>query len=124
MLRLGREQETVAVVDDQVGCPSFAESVVSNTLALIETGKSGVYHLTSSGKLTWADFADEIFRQTQCNARVERITSDRYPTAAKRPHYSLLDCRKAAAVEGVVIDDWSVGLAKLLHPSAGLIAAS
>jgi dTDP-4-dehydrorhamnose reductase len=123
MLRLGGERESVSVVDDQYGCPSFADSVVANTQALIAAGRNGVFNLASSGLLTWADFSEEIFRLAKLKARVDRISSDQYPTAAKRPQFSLLDSAQAAMVEGVVIEDWKKGLAKLLHPSSGLITA-
>lgn len=122
MLRLGREREVIQVVDDQIGCPSFADSVVANSLALIGARQSGTFHLTSEGRISWADFAEEIMRQAGLTARIERIGTDEYPTPAKRPYYSLLDTRKAAAITGVEIADWKAVLRRLLHPSTGLTA--
>jgi len=123
MLRLGKERDVIRVVDDQIGCPSYTESVVANTLALIDGGQNGVYHLSSKGKASWADLAEEIMRQVGLNAQIERISTSEYPTAAKRPLYSLLNTDKAASEKGIVIEDWKLGLAKLLHPSTGLIAS-
>ncbi len=123
MLRLGKEREVIRVVDDQIGCPSFTESVVANTLALIDGGHNGVYHLSSKGKVTWADLAEEIMSHVGLNTQIERISTEQYPTAAKRPHYSLLNTSKAESEIGVAIEDWKLGLAKLLHPSMGLIAS-
>ncbi len=120
MLRLGKERDVIRVVDDQIGCPSFTESVVANTLVLIEGGHCGVYHLTSKGKVSWADLAEEIMVQAGLGTKIERISTEEYLTAAKRPRYSLLNTNKALAENGVVIEDWKIGLAKLLHPSMGL----
>jgi dTDP-4-dehydrorhamnose reductase len=123
MLRLGKERDVIRVVDDQVGCPSFAESVVANSLALIQGGQTGVFHLAANGKISWADFAQEIMLQAGYETQIERITTDEYPTPAKRPYYSLLNTSKAAAESGVVIEDWKIGLSKLMHVSTGLKAS-
>lgn len=119
MLRLGKEREVVRVVDDQIGCPSFTDDVVANTLAIIDGGHNGTYHLASNGKISWADFATEIMLQAGLDAKIERISTHEYPTAAKRPYFSLLNTSKAETEKGVVIDDWKLGLRKLMHPSTG-----
>jgi dTDP-4-dehydrorhamnose reductase len=123
MLRIGKERDVIKVVDDQIGCPSFADSVVANSLALIESGHNGVYHLASKGKISWADFAQEIMLQSGLNTTIERIASEEYPTEAKRPYYSLLNTDKASNVKGVIVDDWKINLAKLLHVPSNLIGS-
>ena len=115
MLRLGKDRDVISVVDDQIGSPTFAESVVSNTIALIESGHSGVYHISSKGRISWADLAAEIMQHAGLNARIERITTDQYPTAARRPHFSLLNTARASDVPGVSIEDWKSGLSRLLQ---------
>jgi len=115
MLRLGKERDVIKVVDDQIGSPTYSESVVSNTIVLIESGHSGVYHLASKGRISWADLADEIMQHAGMNARIERITTDQYPTAARRPHFSLLNTDRASDVSGVSIEDWKTGLGRLLQ---------
>lgn len=124
MLRIGNEKDVIRVVDDQIGCPSFADSVVANTLALIDARQNGTFHLSGCGRISWADFAEEIMRQAGLQARIERISTSEYPTPAKRPYYSLLNTQKAAAIAGVEIADWKVGLRRLLHPSMGLLPAN
>lgn len=114
MLRLGEEQNRLKVVDDQFGCPSFAFDVVEKTYQLITKGKSGIYHVSCKGKITWADFADEIFRQTGLHTSVERISSDEYSFTANRPKFTLLSNRKAEKT-GFDILHWKLGLERLLE---------
>ncbi len=123
MLRLGKERDIIRVVDDQVGCPSFTDDVVANTLAIIEGGHNGTFHLASMGKISWADFAVEILQQAGIDTIVERISTEEYPTPARRPYYSLLNTSKAQTENGVVIQDWKLGLEKLLHHSTGLLSS-
>jgi len=123
MLRLSKERDVIRVVDDQIGCPSFADSVVENSIALIENGHNGVYHLASKGRVSWADFAQEVLLQAGVNTKIDRISTEDYPTAAKRPYYSLLNTDKAANEKVVVLEDWKSDLAKLMRVSIGLLTS-
>ena len=114
MLRLGEERDHLSVVDDQTGCPSFAFDVVEKTHQLIIQEKNGTYHLSCKGKLTWADFADEIFQQKKLDVHVNRISSEEYSFAAERPRFSLLSYRKAEN-SGLRILPWKKGLSQLLE---------
>ena len=114
MLRLGKERGELRIINDQIGSPTFTEEVVRNTMALITANKSGTFHLTSEGKITWFQLAKEIFELTGLKVKIDPITSAEFPTDAKRPHYSKLDTAKSEIIDGVVITNWRVGLKKLL----------
>ncbi len=104
MLRLAETCDEVAVVSDQLGRPTWAEDCASGALratgALMEGEIEGgqVFHLAGAGDATWADFAEAIFEESARRGgkrpRVRRITTADYPTAARRPANSRLDCGK------------------------------
>lgn len=114
MLRLGSEKSSLSVVDDQVGCPSFAFDVVDKTWKLIEAKKNGIFHLSSDGKITWADLAEEIFQQKKMEVAVSRISSEEFGFSADRPRFSLLSTKKATE-SGLGILNWKNGLKQLLE---------
>lgn len=114
MLRLGKERDELKVVDDQTGSPTFTENVVKNTMALIKSGQRGTFHLTSKGKVTWFDLAQEIFRIADLQVAAAPVISDEFKTDAKRPNYSKMNTAKISQVEGVVLEDWKVGLQRLI----------
>jgi len=113
MLRLASERDTVNVVDDQAGSPAYTFDVVEKTDALIRSGERGIYHISSEGKLTWADFAEEIFRISGLETAVNRISSDEYPMDAGRPAFSLLSKKKLIRA-GLRPVNWKDGLNELL----------
>ncbi len=112
MLRLATDRDAVSVVADQRGRPTsaldIADGVIDVCLEGIEAG--GVYHMCGEGEATWADLAEAAFAESARlggpSARVERIPSSAYPTPAKRPANSRLDCAKLEEVFGVVLPDW------------------
>jgi dTDP-4-dehydrorhamnose reductase len=127
MLRLAASRAEIAVVDDQVGCPTYAPHLADAVLAVAERvlahgrhqGLWGVYHAAGQGQATWCTFAREIFR---CSAKlggpaaeVKAITTADYPTAAGRPANSRLDCSKLARVFGVCLPDWREGTAQCVR---------
>lgn len=114
MLRLGSERDELSIVGDQVGCPSLAFDVVEKTFRLVKKNKKGIYHISCDGKLSWADFAEEIFRQAGGKVKIKRISSDEYPFTAKRPLFTLLSNKKTEK-EGLRILPWKNGLAQLLE---------
>ena len=113
MLRLASEREEVSVVNDQFGSPSFAGDVAEKTDALIRKNLRGIYHISSIGELTWADFAEQVFLEKGTGTIVKRISSDEYPTKAKRPAYSLL-CNKKMEKAGIKPLVWNDGLSMLM----------
>ncbi len=114
VLRLARERGQMRIVADQWGSPSFADNVVENTLALIGRQKTGVYNVTSQGLTTWHGLASAVVELAGLDAEIEAITTAEYPTAARRPAYSKLDTAKLASVQGAALEDWNVGLKRLL----------
>ncbi|MEM1104543.1 MAG: dTDP-4-dehydrorhamnose reductase [Pseudomonadota bacterium] len=120
MLRLGREKGGVRVVDDQRGAPTSAGDIASAVLAVAEKlvgddgARAGVYHYTSSGEISWADFAAAIFEEAGVAASVERIPTTEYPTPAPRPLRSSLNCEKIENVFGVCPKPWRDGLTPVI----------
>ena len=114
MLRLAETHKDIRVVDDQIGSPAFAFDVVQKSMALIESGQMGVFHCSSEGRLSWADFAEAIFRISEKKTTVHRISSSEYKTDAKRPEFSLLSKHKLKQA-GLQPLDWQTGLRDLLR---------
>jgi dTDP-4-dehydrorhamnose reductase len=117
MLRLAGERDEVSVVADQIGNPTSALDiadgilkVASNLVADADPARRGVFHMTTGGEASWADFAEAIFAASAAaggpTARVRRITTAEYPTPARRPANSRLDSRLIARVHDVVLPDW------------------
>ncbi len=117
MLQLAESRDHINVVDDQVGNPTSALDIADGILLiadnLLESDAAdlrGIFHMTGSGAATWADFAAEIFaasaRYGGPIAEIGRIPSSAYPTPARRPANSRLDCQKLAHNHGVKLGSW------------------
>jgi dTDP-4-dehydrorhamnose reductase len=118
MLRLLKEKENINVVNDQIGCPTYAADLAMAIMRIIRSNKSkenpGIYHYTNAGITNWYAFAVAIKKITGSNCIVDPITTVQYPTAAKRPAYSVLDTTKITATFHVEIPDWENSLEKCL----------
>ncbi|HQW92913.1 MAG TPA: dTDP-4-dehydrorhamnose reductase [Ferruginibacter sp.] len=118
MLRLMKEKESIHVVNDQFGCPTYAADLALAIMRIIRSKKSkvnpGIYHYTNAGITNWYEFAVAIKKITGSNCIVDPITTAQYPTAAKRPAYSVLDTAKIAATFPVEIPNWELSLEKCL----------
>ena len=90
MLRLAETRDVINVVHDQIGSPTYTQDLARLLIDMIQSDKFGIYHATNEGFCSWAEFAEEIFRQAQLNVKVKRISSIEYPTRAKRPKNSKL----------------------------------
>jgi dTDP-4-dehydrorhamnose reductase len=118
MLRLGERQESVAVVADQRGAPTYALDLADALIAIARRRRArphapelaGLFHATGGGAASWADFAEAIFAEAARLGRapvaVRRITTADHPTPAARPANSLLSNEKLAAVYGLALPDW------------------
>lgn len=111
MLRLTAERETLRVVCDQVGTPTYAGDLALGIFSIIESGlykgNEGIYHFTDEGVCSWYDFAVEIAAaagHTRC--RIEPCRTEEYPTRAVRPAYSVLDRSKLKHTFGIEIPHW------------------
>ncbi|MDQ0456944.1 dTDP-4-dehydrorhamnose reductase [Rhizobium paknamense] len=125
MLKLAETRDELNVVDDQRGNPTSALdiadavlAVASNLIASRDAALRGVFHMTGSGEASWAEFAAEIFRISAerggPSAKVNPIPSSAYPTPAKRPANSRLDCGKLTAVHGVTLPSWQASTAEVV----------
>lgn len=121
MLRLGSEREEIGVVFDQIGTPTYAHDLAITILTAVENGvKPGVYHYSNEGVCSWYDFTKAIHRIagiTSCH--VKPLHTAEYPTAAKRPAYSVLDKTKIKETYGMEIPYWEDSLAKCIKSLAG-----
>ena len=118
MLRLSDTRDRLTVVADQIGGPTPAGAIADACLTLArclqdDPALSGVYHFSGAPDASWADFAREIFAQAGRAVTVEDIPSSAYPTPARRPQNSRLDCSGLARV-GLARPDWKAGLAEVL----------
>lgn len=128
MLRLAQTRSELGVVGDQHGAPTsargIAKAIATMVLQMSEAGSAdehwGTYHYTGNPFVSWADFAREIFRQGDQRSMipeipiVNAISTEQYPTPAKRPHNSRLDCSKIAKVFGIEPDNWQASLGEML----------
>ncbi|MBO6586105.1 MAG: dTDP-4-dehydrorhamnose reductase [Gracilimonas sp.] len=114
MLKLAEDRDELKVVNDQFGCPTFTKNVVENSWELIDQKEKGIFHLTSTGKITWYDFASEIFKQAGVRINLQPVDSSEFPTKAKRPAFSLLSTEKIANISGVSLIEWEEGLKLML----------
>ncbi len=119
MLRLSKERESLAIVSDQVGGPTPAADIA---VALVDmarllrrgNGAPGTYHFSGAPDVSWADFARAIFREARRPTQVTDIPTEAYPTPARRPHNSRLDCTTTELVFGITRPDWKSGLRAVL----------
>jgi dTDP-4-dehydrorhamnose reductase len=95
MLRLGAEREEVAVVADQLGCPTYVGHLAEAVTQVLDQ-PYGVYHVAAAGECTWADFAEAIFEEAGLPTRVRRITTAEFGARAPRPAYSVLRSERGA----------------------------
>lgn len=91
MIQLGKDKGEVSVVGDQIGSPTSASELAKMIHVLEPTENYGLFHGTCEGYCSWADFADKIFEFSGMDVKVNHITTDEFPTPAKRPAYSVLD---------------------------------
>jgi dTDP-4-dehydrorhamnose reductase len=118
MLRLGGERESLRVVADQIGGPTpaadIAGALVTAAKALRDGAPGGTHHFSGSPDTSWADFARAIMAEAGLSCRIEDITTAEYPTPARRPLNSRLDCRAFTTAFGIPRPDWRAGLAMIV----------
>ncbi|MEM9031234.1 MAG: dTDP-4-dehydrorhamnose reductase [Pseudomonadota bacterium] len=118
MLRLGAARDRLTIVADQVGGPTPAASIADACFGIARALKDGhaggTYHFSGAPDVSWADFAREIFAQSGRATDVVNIPTTDYPTPAKRPLNSRLDCTDTERVFGIPRPDWRAGLGDVL----------
>ncbi len=110
MLRLGKEKESLSVVADQIGSPSYTVDLARLICDMIVTEKYGVYHGTNEGFCSWAEFAREIMKQAGLSCEIKGITTEEYPTKAKRPQNSRLSKASLKEAGFEALPRWGDGL--------------
>ena len=113
MLRLGKEKDSLGVIFDQIGTPTYAKDLAKTILDIIpqiENRKVEIYNYSNEGVLSWYDFAKEIMKMAKLNCKINPIETFQYPTPAKRPHFSLLNKSKIKAKFNIEIPYWKDGL--------------
>jgi dTDP-4-dehydrorhamnose reductase len=119
MLRLGAEREKLTVVADQIGAPTPARAIAAACLSIAEQltadpAKSGTYHFAGAPDTSWADFARAIMAAARLPCRIEDIPTSAYPTPAKRPPNSRMDCTTTKTAFGLARPDWRAGLRDII----------
>lgn len=117
MLRLMAEKESINVVADQYGSPTYATDLAKAILTIIESGswQPGIYHFSNDGIINWAQFAEEIALNTKSSCNVNFINTDQFPTPAKRPRYSVMDKKKIAVTYNIQLRPWKESLYECLQ---------
>lgn len=117
MLRLMSERDSIGVVNDQVGSPTYARDLAMAMMQIV-TGNNwtpGIYHYSNTGDISWYDFATEIRDQSGSTCNVNPIRTSDFPTPAKRPAYSVMNTDKIATTFGIEIKNWKESLAACLQ---------
>jgi len=117
MLRLGKERDELSVVSDQMGSPTYAADLADAILEIIEHKKfrdvgqtPQIYHYSSEGEISWHEFAKEIFKIDKIECEVNPVTSQQYPTPAKRPRNTIMKKDKIVKVFNIKISNWKFSL--------------
>ena len=122
MMKLGTERDSLGVIFDQVGTPTYAADLADAIMQLIssETFVPGIYHFSDEGVCSWYDFTKTIHRMANITCDVKPIETKDYPARTPRPHFSVLNKGKIKSTYGISIPHWEVSLEKcigLLHNS-------
>jgi len=117
MLRLMAEKHALSIVGDQIGSPTYAKNLATAILTIIQQindkkvePEYGIFHYSDKGIISWFQFAKEIKAYKKIAVKVSSITTENYPTPAKRPAYSVLDSSRMKAVYGIESLDWKESL--------------
>lgn len=120
MIRLGKEKESLGVIFDQIGTPTYARDLAAVIFTAINKGiVPGIYHFSNEGVCSWYDFTKAIHRLagiTTCH--VKPLHTEDYPTKAVRPHYSVLDKTKIKETYGVEVPYWMDSLTECIEKLA------
>ena len=114
MLRLAAERDTVRVVDDQVGTPSYTPDVAQATWQLLDRAEGGLFHLSNAGEVSFADYARSVFRLAGVRCDVVGVSSEEYAAPARRPKYSTMSNQKAHDAGVGPLREWHDALAEFV----------
>lgn len=114
MLNLGKTRDSLTVVNDQFGSPTYTYDLAKLLVDMVETEKYGIYHATNEGICTWYEFACEIFRAAGMNVKVSPVSASEYPAKAKRPSNSRMSKEKLTENGFDKLPTWQDALARYL----------
>lgn len=114
MLNLGKSHDTVSVVNDQIGSPTYTYDLARLMVDMVETEKYGRYHATNEGLCSWYEFACEIFKQAGMDVTVLPVSSDQFPSKAVRPKNSRMKKDKLAENGFTPLPSWQDALSRYL----------
>ena len=108
MLRLGTERDSLGIIADQIGSPTYGVDLASALLDIIASEKKayGIYHYSNEGAISWYDFAQAIFELGNVDIRVNPLKTSEYPTKATRPAFSVMDKTKIKTTFGIKVPYW------------------
>jgi len=117
MLKLGAERDSLSVVSDQIGTPTYAGDLSSLVIGIIQADKInfGTYHYSNEGVASWYDFAKAIFDNSNTVVDLAPIKTEEYPTPAQRPRFSVMDKTKSKEILKIKIPHWTASLKKCLN---------
>lgn len=114
MLNFDKRRKKISVVDDQIGSPTYTVDLAPLLVDMIQSDKYGIYHATNEGFCSWAEFAEEIFKQAGREITVEKIPTSDYPTPAKRPFNSRLSKKTLDAAGFKRLPDWQDAVTRFI----------
>ncbi|MDO4272826.1 MAG: dTDP-4-dehydrorhamnose reductase [Eubacteriales bacterium] len=114
MLKLSENHDTITVVNDQIGSPTYTYDLARLLVDMLESDKYGRYHATNEGLCSWYEFAQEIFRQAGKDVKVVPVSSEEYPAKAKRPHNSRMNKDKLDEMGFTRLPSWQDALSRYL----------
>lgn len=119
MLRLASERDSLSVVNDQVGTPTYAVDLAEVLIKIIQfsnhSSAFGIYNFSNEGQCSWYEFAATIFQQKRISIDLQPIHTSAYPTPAKRPAFSVLDKTKVKNTFNIEIKEWQASLRECLN---------
>jgi dTDP-4-dehydrorhamnose reductase len=129
MQHLGKTRSEINVVADQFGTPTYAGDLATAILQIINKitqhstlpYSSNIFHFSNEGQCSWCTFAMEIMKLSSLNCQVNPVTTTEYPTAAKRPHFSVMDKSKIKQTFGITIRDWQDALQDMIEKTKNSI---
>ena len=115
MLNLAKDHDTIRVVNDQFGSPTYTYDLAKLLADMVQTEKYGIYHATNEGVCSWYEFACEIFRQAEASVKVIPVTTAEYAAKAKRPCNSRMSKEKLTKNGFEKLPSWQDALKRFLN---------
>lgn len=116
MIRLGGDRDSLNIISDQVGAPTYARDLAGFIVNYaLNSKETGLFHYSNEGVASWYDFSHEIMNHANINCKVFPISTSEYPTKAKRPHYSVLNKSKIKKSFDILIPHWKDSLKECIQ---------